>query len=106
MTTEDFISVITERISREFSPQKIILFGSFAKGMGGEESDIDLLVVFPAVADQRGMAVEIRKRLSDLPVSKDIFVATPEEINRRKANIGDFIGSALEEGRVLYEQVG
>lgn len=104
MTTEDFIPVITERILREFAPQKIILFGSLAKGSGGEDSDIDLLVIFPVVSDQRGMSIEIRKRLSDLPVSKDIFVATPEEINRRKTNLGDFIGSALEEGRVLYER--
>ncbi len=105
MTTVDFIPVITERILRAFSPQKIILFGSLAKGSGDEDSDIDLLVIFPTVSDQRGMAIEIRKRLADLPVSKDIFVSTPEEVNRRRKLVGDFIGPALEEGRVLYERV-
>ena len=42
----DFISIMTERIVRNFDPLQIILFGSRARGDADRDSDIDLLVVF------------------------------------------------------------
>jgi predicted nucleotidyltransferase len=95
---------MAERIVRDCDPAKIILFGSHARGEAGLESDIDLLVVLPEVANKRQAAVAIRRILRDLPVPKDIVVTTPEEIARRGDLVGTVLRPALREGKVLYER--
>jgi predicted nucleotidyltransferase len=95
---------MAERIVRDYDPVKIILFGSHARGEAGPESDIDLLVVLPEVANKRQAAVAIRRVLRDLPVPKDIVVTTPEEIARRGDLVGTVLRPALREGKVLYER--
>jgi uncharacterized protein len=104
MTPADCIKVMAERIVRDYDPVKIILFGSHARGEAGPESDIDLLVVLPEVANKRQAAVAIRRLLTDLPVPKDIVVTTPEEIARRGDLVGTVLRPALREGKVLYER--
>jgi predicted nucleotidyltransferase len=102
--TVELIPTIAERIVRQFEPLRIILFGSQARGEAGPESDVDLLVVLPEVADKRQAAIEIRRALADLPVSKDIVVTTPAEISRRGDLVGTALRPALREGTVLYER--
>jgi predicted nucleotidyltransferase len=104
MTSADYIKIMAERIVRDYDPVKIILFGSHARGEAGPESDIDLLVVLPEVASKRQTAVAIRRKLTDLPVPKDIVVTTPEEIARRGDLVGTVLRPALREGKVLYER--
>jgi uncharacterized protein len=104
MTPAECIKVMAERIVRDYDPVKIILFGSYARGEAGPESDIDLLVVLPAVANKRQAAIAIRRMLADLPMPKDIIVTTPEEIARRGDLVGTVLRPALREGRVLYER--
>ena len=58
----------------------------------------------PDGTDKRDTAIEIRRALSDLPVCKDIVVATPEEVDRRGHFVGTLLRSALREGKVLYER--
>ena len=43
------IQSLADAIASEFHPEKIILFGSHARGQGGPESDVDLLVLMPYV---------------------------------------------------------
>jgi uncharacterized protein len=104
MTPADCIQVMAERIVRDYDPVKIILFGSHARGEADPESDIDLLVVLPEVANKRQAAVAIRRALADLPVPKDIVVTTPEEIDRRGDLVGTVLRPALREGKLLYER--
>lgn len=104
MTAVDVIQTMVDCIVRDFHPLRLILFGSHARGDARLESDIDLLVVLPPVADKRLAAVEIRRTLADLPVCKDIVVTTPEEITRRGDLIGTVLRPALREGKVLYER--
>lgn len=100
----EFIPVVVDRIVREFKPERIVLFGSLARGEARPDSDLDLLVVLPEVHHRRDQAVAIRQALADLPISKDIVVATAEEIERDRHRIGSIIGPAISEGRVLYER--
>lgn len=102
MTAGAAIQTMVDRIVREFQPLRIVLFGSHARGTAVPESDIDLLVVLPTVADKRQTTVQIRRVLGDLPVSKDIVVTTPDEIRRRGQLVGSVLRPALREGRVLY----
>ena len=104
MTTADLIQAMTDRIVRGFQPVRIILFGSHARGDAKLDSDVDLLVVLPQVTNKRRTAVEIRRALADLPVCKDIIVATPEEIARRGDLVGTVLRLALQEGKVLHER--
>ncbi len=104
MTTLEAIEIMVDRIVRTFHPVQILLFGSQARGEASSESDINLLVVLPAVADKRKAAVEIRRTLRDISVCKDIIVTTPEEIARRGDLVGTILRPALREGKVLYER--
>jgi predicted nucleotidyltransferase len=93
-----------DRITRRFNPVRIILFGSWARGEARADSDVDLLVVLPKVEHKRHMAIEILRALNGLPISKDVIVATPEEIQKRGNVIGNILRPALLEGKVIYEQ--
>jgi predicted nucleotidyltransferase len=104
MAAADSITSMTHRIVQKFDPERIILFGSQARGDAEANSDIDLLVVFSQLLDKRRMSVEIRRALAGFPVCKDIFVATPEEIERRRNLVGDVVRFALREGKVIYER--
>ena len=100
----DWLPEIVNRLVREFDPLKIILFGSHARGEANMHSDLDLLVVLRRVSPKRREVVEMRCALGDLPVSKDVIVTTPEEIDRRGDLVGTVLRPALREGRVLYER--
>ncbi len=100
----ELIPEMTRRIVEGFHPLRIILFGSHARGEARPDSDVDLLVVVPAVEHKRRLTVEILNALSDLPVAKDVVVTTPDEIERRGDVIGSVLRPALREGQVLYER--
>lgn len=106
LVTEKVIQQMVNRIIRRFHPEQVILFGSHAKGNPGKDSDVDLLVVMPVNGSKREKRIEIGVALSDIHVPKDILVATPEEIQRRKNIVGTAIRPALREGRVLYARSG
>ena len=97
----EFISIMTERIVRDFDPLQIILFGSQARGDSDRNSDIDLLVVFSELTDKRKTALDILRALSDLPVAKDILVSTPEELEHHRTRIGSVLRYAQQEGKIL-----
>ena len=102
--SETFISTMVDRIVEAFQPAQIVLFGSHARGTATERSDVDLLVILTNVSDKRDTAIEIRRVLGDLPVCKDIVVATPEEVARRGHIMGTVLRSALRGGKVIYER--
>ena len=103
--SEIFISIMVDRIVGAFQPARVVLFGSHARGTATEWSDIDLLVILPKVSDKRNATIEIRRALGDLPVCKDIVVATPAEVVRRGHLVGTTLRSALREGKILYERL-
>ena len=93
---------MTRRIVRRFNPERIILFGSHARGNAGPDSDVDLLVVVPVHGSKRDKAVEIGVALHGIRVPKDIIVTTPEDFEWRRDIAGTIEMPADKEGRVLY----
>jgi predicted nucleotidyltransferase len=96
------IQEIVERIVAQFQPEKIILFGSHARGDGTADSDVDLLIVMPVEGSKRAKQLEIRAAVHDVRIPKDILVSRPEEFQWRKDIIGTIERPAVREGRVLY----
>jgi predicted nucleotidyltransferase len=96
------IEKMVARIVRRFAPEKIILFGSHARGDAGPDSDVDLLVVMPVAGSEREKAIEIGVALHDIPIPKDVVVVRPEEFQWRKDTIGTLEWPAWREGKVVY----
>jgi predicted nucleotidyltransferase len=92
-------------IAREFQPEKIILFGSWAYGKPDTDSDIDLLVVMPFEGSPFRQAGTILHRVIQavgvLPL--DLLVRTAEQLDERLAMGDGFVREILERGKVLYE---
>ena len=93
-----------ENVAREFRPERIVLFGSYAYGLPTEDSDVDVLVVMALARGQRDVrqAAAIRERVR-APFPMDIIVRSPEEIARRLAQGDGFIGDILRYGQLMYE---
>lgn len=96
------IRQMVRRIVSRFHPERIILFGSQARGDSGPDSDVDLLVVMPVEGSKREKAVEIGVALHGIRLAKDIIVTTPDEFEWRKEIVGTIERPAAREGRVLY----
>lgn len=98
---KDLLQEIVRRIVAAVAPERIILFGSAARGEMGPDSDVDLLVVKSGV-HRRKTAWSIRQKLRGLGIAKDIIVATPQDLERHKDTIGLIYRPALQEGEVIY----
>ena len=99
---QEKINEIVRRIVDRFKPERIVLFGSHAKGKAGPDSDVDILVIMPFSGSKREKQIEIGVALHDIRIPMDIIVATPEEVERRKHIVGTIIRPALRDGEVLY----
>jgi len=102
--SQEIIAEMVQRIVEGFDPNQIILFGSHARGAAGPDSDVDLLVVMPVEGSRREQRVAIRVALRGMGMAKDVFVVTPEEVERYGDLVGTIIYPALREGKVLYER--
>jgi predicted nucleotidyltransferase len=96
------IQEMVDRIVKRFDPEKIILFGSHARGDAGPDSDVDLLVVMPVAGSKRDKMVEIGVALHDIHLPKDIIVTTPEDFEWRKEIVGTIERPDVHESKVLY----
>ncbi|HUW33803.1 MAG TPA: nucleotidyltransferase domain-containing protein [Planctomycetota bacterium] len=95
---------MVQQIVRQFHPEKIILFGSHARGDAGPDSDVDLLVVMPVEGSKFDKTVEIGVALHGIPIAKDIIVTTPDDFAWRSKIVGTIEYPAAREGKVLYER--
>lgn len=98
------IRAVARRIAERFQPEKVILFGSYAYGKPGPESDVDLLVVMRTSLRSRQQRLEISRALSPRPFPLDILVRTPEELEERIAQGDAFLREIVTRGKVLYER--
>lgn len=98
------IREMVARIVKRFAPDKIILFGSHARGTPGPDSDVDLLIVMEPRQTKASQELDILKALRGYRVPKDVVVTTPADFTWRKAIPGTIERPAAREGRILYEE--
>lgn len=104
MNLTNQIPEISRRIIETSHPEKIILFGSYARGNFGVDSDLDLLVIVPGIKRLRQESIRVRRAFRGLLAPVDILIATPEQIKRLENTNGLVYQIALREGKVLYER--
>lgn len=92
------------KIAEELQPERIILFGSHARGEANDRSDVDLLVIAASDEPPPHRSVPIYRLLRNYLVALDILVRTPEEIAKYALLPYSTIGTALREGVTLYER--
>jgi uncharacterized protein len=103
-TVQVTIIEMVRRIVERFHPERIILFGSYARGTAGPDSDVDLLVVMEPQGSKRRKAVEIHGLLAGMGVPKDVIVVTPEEYDAYRDAPGTVIRTAWREGKILHDR--
>ena len=104
VSTETSIQEMARTISEKFAPDKIILFGSHARGDARPDSDVDLLVLFPEVDNPYQRAEQLHVALADSDLPKDIVVSTTSRFERYRDVVNTVYWPAAREGKILYER--
>jgi predicted nucleotidyltransferase len=98
------IQQLAARIVEAERPEKIILFGSYARGTATQDSDVDMLVISRSALPRREREVRLTRQLFGSGVPYDVFVLTPEELEERLHNNAPFMREILSSGQVLYQR--
>jgi predicted nucleotidyltransferase len=93
---------VIRRVVAAADPEKIILFGSAARGEMGRNSDLDLLVIKSGKFDHGRLTNRIYRHLYDAEAAVDIVLATPEEVERYRDTPCLVICPAMREGKLVY----
>ena len=97
------IQAYCNAVARDFRPQKIVLFGSYAYGQPTPDSDVDLLVILPFRGSEVAKATQIRSRF-DTPFPLDLLARKPEFIAQRLGERDMFIELVMTRGTIMYEK--
>jgi len=98
------IHEMVDRIVAVADVNRVVLFGSHARGDADAQSDVDLLVIQDTDAPRPKRSIPLYATVRDFPYSKDIIVYTPEEVEEYRNLPHSFVMTALREGEVLYEK--
>ena len=100
---QEKIKEVADKIAKEYKPEKIILFGSYAWGEPGPDSDVDLFVVKETNRSSREIEREISRAIFPRQFPLDILVYTPSEVEKKiKKDRNLFIEDIINNGKVLY----
>ncbi len=103
MVAENILNEATRRLVEQFRPERIILFGSQARGTTDAQSDVDLLVVCAVQGRRSELMLAMDRALRGLRLARDIIVLTPDEFERDRLIPGTLARPAWLEGKVLYD---
>ena len=97
---EQIVTFITSKVS----PEKIVLFGSYARGDNRQNSDIDILILIKNLKNERKITGALYKALlnEDISVSVDFFAMDYDKYNVLKNKIGYIYKTIENEGHILY----
>jgi len=99
---EKEINHITSQIIEKYKPEKIILFGSAARGERNLDSDADFLIIKKETPLYGADRIRELSRLIDRNIPIDLFIYRPEEFEKRLEMGDPFLKSVLREGKILY----
>ena len=102
MLTESEIQTLVDKIAKRMEPEKIIIFGSYAKGTATLRSDLDLLIIKDTPLPMHARDADIRALVAHRLVDVDVHVYTPEEVEEYRTEAFSFIDSVLKSGKLAY----
>lgn len=102
MIDKDKIRKVATHLGDLSNAEEVILFGSYARGNAGENSDVDLLVIANSREPRFKRSRELYKSLRPYPFAMDLLVYTPTEIDKGKQSPLSFVSRVLREGETLY----
>ena len=103
---DQLVEDIVRRIVAVAQPEKVILFGSQARGDARPNSDVDLLVIKQSDEPRYRRSAPLYAALADLPVEVEVIVYTPEEVEEWNGVPQAFVTTAVREGTTIYERCG
>ncbi len=101
---ETTLREIVSRLVAALDPDRIVLFGSLARGEAGPDSDVDLLLVKESSELRHRRSIPAYNALAGLGIPADILWRTPAEIAEWSQVPNHVTTRAIQEGRVLYER--
>lgn len=104
MLSDQVKEQIKERLLEKFDPDKIILFGSQARGTADEKSDVDLLIICESNEDRFSLMDQMRSSLLPINYAFDVIILNYKEFERDKKYPGTIARYASKEGEILYER--
>ena len=103
--TPELIQYIVKKIVQEVKPEKIILFGSYARGDFNKSSDLDLFIIKDDEASSRVIRRKIEALLRGRRFAVDLLVRKSEEVEWNfKAENPFYLYHIFKYGKVLYEK--
>lgn len=99
---QEKLQEVVNKIVKEFQPEKIILFGSFAWGEPDPDSDVDLFIV-KETRNTRETARKISRLIFPRPFPMDIIVYNPDKTKERLIRGDFFLKDIFSKGKLLYE---
>lgn len=97
------ISNIVSKIASKIQPDRIYLFGSYAKGHANEDSDIDLLIIKDTTEPKYKRSIEIQRILKGSKIPVDIVVYTNDEFENERQKKYSFVNTAIQDAQLMYE---
>jgi len=104
MITKEKINNIKSRIIELEQPLKIILFGSYARAMATDNSDLDLLIIKNTTLPKHKRAASLYRELAQFNIPMDLIVKTQQEFQKTLLNPRSFSSIINKEGILLYEK--
>jgi len=102
MVQEEDIVGVANQLGAAINAEYVILFGSYARGEAGPESDVDLMIIAESELPRFKRSRELYKLFRPYPFGMDIVVYTPQEIENGKKSPLSFVSTVLREGKTLY----
>jgi len=102
MNAQD-IRWVVERVVALCDPERVYLFGSYAKGVAHDGSDLDLLIVAPSTLPRQHRGKNVKAALSAFPCRFDLLFFTPQELAAEMEDPYSFISTIVAGGQVVYQ---
>ena len=102
MMFEDKIKLIVDRVTENYDPKAIIVFGSVAKGNSTENSDLDIAIIMDSDLTEHERNVEVRVCIGSIGIAMDLLVFTPEEIEAEKNDESSIVSEIMRTGEIVY----
>lgn len=103
MITKETLTDVVNKIVNAAKPQKIVLFGSYARSEMHKNSDLDLLIIERSLPNKGKEMMRLRNIIGDIGIGVDVLVYSEDEVEAWGNLPGTALYSALKEGKVVYE---